>query len=510
MTPALNWKEIQALCELFSPEVEGLFVDRIVIPERPRYSAGYVKGEWAMRLTGRHSEGILLLSIRPRHVYIALRKNKGPKAAAKATHSPFDLAVSKHLKGSKLVRLEAVPRERTAILWFNTDSGKLGLILNLIPATPEAFLVDDSLRILARSRTIRKAEDQITHFVLPDGSRSPTDLSIRPELVKDAEAAFRYAEADTEKEAFELRLMAAQKKIREMIKLASDRTRQSTVALTEARREPDWMRFGTLIKNSLHNLPEIVDGKRRVHDFEAEEDAEIPSDPKLTPQEQTEKFFSMARRKARRMTEAKGRAEQFSETLARLERLVETPPPVGDWSALEKLEHAAQITLARPGGGTGLGSRSGAALSTGGNISGFGGKTSGPGGKNVGWLGKSFTSNDGLAIWVGRSKDENLELTFKHTRGNDIWMHVRGRPGAHTVVPMQPGKSAPLETLLDAAHLTLFYSGGEKWGTTEVDYTYKKYVKRIKDSSEASYTNNKTLMIQSDPVRMKRLLGSSE
>ncbi len=125
------------------------------------------------------------------------------------------------------------------------------------------------------------------------------------------------------------------------------------------------------------------------------------------------------------------------------------------------------------------------------------------------WLGKSFHSKDGWTILVGRNKNENLELTFKHARGNDLWMHVRGRPGAHVVVPVQPGKSVPLETLLDAAHLTLYYSGGQKWGKTEVDYTFKKHVKRIKDSTEASYTHNKTLIIEPDKSRLERLLAQS-
>jgi predicted ribosome quality control (RQC) complex YloA/Tae2 family protein len=76
------------------------------------------------------------------------------------------------------------------------------------------------------------------------------------------------------------------------------------------------------------------------------------------------------------------------------------------------------------------------------------------------------------------------------------------------VIPVPTGKSVPLETLLDAAVLTVYFSGGEKWGKTEVDYTFKKYVKRIKDSSEASYTNNKTLLIKPDAERRKRLLAT--
>jgi predicted ribosome quality control (RQC) complex YloA/Tae2 family protein len=124
-----------------------------------------------------------------------------------------------------------------------------------------------------------------------------------------------------------------------------------------------------------------------------------------------------------------------------------------------------------------------------------------------GWLGKRFESREGLMILVGKSRDENLELTFKHARGNDLWLHVRGRPGAHVVIPLTSGRSASLETLLDAAALAIHYSGGANWGKTEVDYTFKKYVKRIRDSTEASYTNNKTLVVEPQPERLKRLLG---
>jgi predicted ribosome quality control (RQC) complex YloA/Tae2 family protein len=121
------------------------------------------------------------------------------------------------------------------------------------------------------------------------------------------------------------------------------------------------------------------------------------------------------------------------------------------------------------------------------------------------WTGKTYFSKEGLPILVGRSKEENLELTFKIARGNDLWMHVRGRPGAHLVIPLPSGKSASLETLLDAAQLVILHSGGKNWGKTEVDYTFKKYVKRIKDSSEASYVQNKTLLVAPDPKRLERL-----
>src|SRR3954471_3601348 len=109
----LNWRELELLFAELRPEIEGYFVDRIIVPERTEFPGGYLKGEWAIRMTSRKNERVLLMSIRPRHPYIALCDGKGPRAAASATRSPFDQAVAKHRRGPRLARAEAIPRERT-------------------------------------------------------------------------------------------------------------------------------------------------------------------------------------------------------------------------------------------------------------------------------------------------------------------------------------------------------------------------------------------------------------
>ncbi len=514
MIPQLNWLELSTLVDRLRPEVEGCFVDRIIIPERPRFSEGYLKGEWLIRLTGRRQDSFLVLSIFPRRAYLAWSSGKGPKASPAATRSPFDLNVSKNLKGSKLLKLEAIPKERVAILWFSqaTDSSQiLGLILSLIPAAPEAFLVEApqavlqnprdphlSWRILARSRTIRDADKQLTVYTPPDGLKAPAQPSVRTENFVQPDTFFKTLEREIAIEAFESRSRQVTKTVRESIKQTQERIRQSEVTLREAQNEEDWQKKGDLLKSALSNpLPDrsidsATHSQYAALDYVTGETLLIPRDPKLTLQQQIEKYYQNARRKQKRISEARGRLERFRESLQFFSEIFESIPKHGPtplteqhWLTLEKIEKRAGIQ----------------------NVSApTGAKTTK---KTAQWLGKSFTSRDGLTIWIGRSKDENLELTFKHARGKDLWLHVRGRPGAHAVIPIQPGKSAPLDTLLDAAHLVIFYSGGESWGKTEVDYTFKKYVKRIKDSTEASYTNNKTLIIQPDANRIKRLLGST-
>ncbi len=511
MIPQLNWLEIAALIDRIRPEVEGVFVDRVIVPEREKFPSGYLKGEWLIRLTGRRQDAFLLVSIFPRRSYLAWSPGKGPKASPAATRSPFDLNLSKHLKGSKLLKLEALPRERVAILWFSQadrSSEVLGLVLSLIPSAPEAFLVlapspaiteSSQWHILARSRTIRDESKQIAFYTPPTGFNAPEQPVVRTELFSRPDSFYQFLERELKSEAFEQRNRIAAKSLKESIQHAQDRMRQSQVTLKEAQHEEDWQKKGDLLKSALSDPSRVENSSiaetqrnsaYRVLDYVTGLEVSVPRDPKLTLQQQVEKYYQNARRKQKRISEARGRIERFQESLDFFSELLSTlpkstPSPVTekDWQSLEKIEKKAglQISPSIPGVKSAK--------------------------KSAQWLGKSFLSKDGLAIFIGRNKDENLELTFKHARGNDLWLHVRGRPGAHGVIPIQPGKSASLDTLIDAALLVIFYSGGENWGKTEVDYTFKKYVKRIKDSTEASYNHNKTLIIEPDQARLKRLLG---
>lgn len=481
--PNLNWKEIEVLAREIAPELEGLFVDRIIVPGRPRFPQGYLKGEWIIRFTGRKQERALLISTRPRHPYFALYPDKGPQTAQAATRSPFDLALSKYLKEVKLLKLWTLPKERVLVLDFERQ---LRLALFLVPSSPEALLVhassDPAWSVIARSRTIRDNPEMAAKFVVPDGSRAPSDLSIRDEL---GEGLLRPLESWLSEEAFALRLQALEKQIREGRKLAQERIRQSEVAQKEALGESDWNRYGNLLKGAIGTIPDAAAREYDVTDYESGEKVKIPGDLKLNLKGQIEKYYQNARRKQRRQSEAENRISLFNENLAKLnsaeKKLEKLKTGTPDWKSLEAIEREIGVS---PSSEKEPSKK-----------------------KGSGWLGRNFESRDKMAIWVGRNKDENLELTFKHARGNDLWMHVRGRPGAHVVIPLTSGKSAPLETLLDAANLAIYYSGGENWGKTEVDYTFKKYVKRIKDSTEASYTGNKTLIVEPDKARLKRLLG---
>lgn len=88
-------------------------------------------------------------------------------------------------------------------------------------------------------------------------------------------------------------------------------------------------------------------------------------------------------------------------------------------------------------------------------------------------------SPDGWIIYAGRSAAQNEQVTFELGRPDDIWLHVRGRPGGHVIIRMQ-GTTAPPATLERAAQLAAFYSSGRNDGAVEVDLAHRKHVRKIR------------------------------
>ncbi|KAL7569882.1 hypothetical protein ACA910_008549 [Epithemia clementina (nom. ined.)] len=72
---------------------------------------------------------------------------------------------------------------------------------------------------------------------------------------------------------------------------------------------------------------------------------------------------------------------------------------------------------------------------------------------------RKLKSPGGCIVLVGRNRRGNEHLTFSVARGDDIWMHARGCPGAHVLIQQRRG-SAPVtdECIQYAADLAVFYS----------------------------------------------------
>ncbi|MDR0553232.1 MAG: NFACT family protein [Treponema sp.] len=120
--------------------------------------------------------------------------------------------------------------------------------------------------------------------------------------------------------------------------------------------------------------------------------------------------------------------------------------------------------------------------------------------------GLSFRRKDWLLI-VGRDAGENDELLRRHVKGNDLWLHARDYAGSYVFIKQRPGKSVPLDILLDGGNLALFYSKGRGNGEGNLFYTPVKYLRRAKGGPPGLVlpTHEKNLRVRLDPARLREL-----
>lgn len=120
--------------------------------------------------------------------------------------------------------------------------------------------------------------------------------------------------------------------------------------------------------------------------------------------------------------------------------------------------------------------------------------------------GLDYTVN-GWLIYVGRDANENDELLRHYVKGDDLWLHTRDFPGGYVFVKARKGKTVPLDILLDAGNLAVYYSKARKNTKVDLYYTHVKYLRRAKNGPKGLVlpTQEKNLCITPDKERLSRL-----
>ena len=468
--PLLSFLELQRLSKLLDPALSGAQVDRIFIPECPEHPQGFFKNEIVFEF--RHSQ--LLVSLRSQACGIAYLSKKGMRPAKSATRSAFDLSLGKTVEGLRILSIQAVPGDRMLEIKFPGFS----LFLNLLPAIPEGVLVDESGKVVTSSKP------RVEFSIPPAREMTPEIMAKVPnreELVSTLEHFSSLWMGARTIEAVALRKQKLVSHLDQQYQAIKRKVKSLELQTEQAKRDPDWMYFGSLLQTHMYSKPVLKNKHYSLMDYEKDEEILVPGDEKLTLKQQLEKYFHQAKRNKTRLEEGTRRVDALQEKMVLLEKnlgILRSPDGVSMPEIL-KIEQSTYLSPTAPDRETSK--------------------------KLASYAGKTYRSKEGFTILSGRSKEENLELTFKVAKGNDLWLHVKGRPGSHTIILLPPKKTASLDTLLDAANLCLLHSGGKEWGKTEVDYTQRKHVKKIKNQTEVTYSGNKTLVVSVEPERIKRL-----
>ena len=115
-----------------------------------------------------------------------------------------------------------------------------------------------------------------------------------------------------------------------------------------------------------------------------------------------------------------------------------------------------------------------------------------------------YRSADGIDIYVGKNAAQNERLTGD-ARPGETWLHAKDMPGSHVIVKAEG--SIPDSTLSQAATLAAWYSKGQHSSMVPIDYTLKRYVKKIPGGATGmvTYTNQKTVYMTVTEADVKKI-----
>lgn len=109
-------------------------------------------------------------------------------------------------------------------------------------------------------------------------------------------------------------------------------------------------------------------------------------------------------------------------------------------------------------------------------------------------------------VYVGKDSKSNDLLTTKFAKQNDLWFHVRGASGSHTILrKKEKKKDFPKEAILEAASIAAFYSKAKHSKFVPVAYTEKKYVTKRKNLPSGTVFLQREKVVMVEPKLPNRI-----
>jgi hypothetical protein len=125
---------------------------------------------------------------------------------------------------------------------------------------------------------------------------------------------------------------------------------------------------------------------------------------------------------------------------------------------------------------------------------------------------RTFHARAGARILVGRGAAQNDVLTFQVARPHDLWLHAKGYPGAHVIVPLSKSQTCPGDVLADAAHLAAHFSDARDEAVVDVQYVARRHLRKPRGSPPGFVLveREKVIAVRVGPEVLRGLLESEE
>ncbi len=471
---SLNWKEIDLILSELS--LEESHIQKV---QQPDFHTLLL--ELYHPLPGRYT---LCISLSQRGCRINRLYSPMPKSTKKLQR--FMQLLRSHIIGGKITRAVQVHRDRIIQLTIRRGESICYLYARLWGGASNIILCDDEHRILdAYYRRPGKLEQSGEYFSPEDEPEAPPrdefSIRFRKEGItfnEQIDLEYRTTETEDLRDSLsaQVRSILDDKEAGLISRLSGLDTQQNQQNEERTRELAD------LLAANIHRI-RPGESTAAVEDFFHDNSpVEIPLDPRLPAGEQAEVYY-------RRYQKERRTREHREEDLANVQRQLADISEQRNHLLVQWEDREAHIASLRQ------------FLST----------ESGPTAETLKGErppGLQFRSGPFL-ILVGRTAKENDRLLRKFTKGNDYWLHARDYPGGYVFIKHIKGKTVPLETLLDAGHLALHFSKARRSGKGDLYYTQVKYLRRAKHGKLGTVipTQEKNIFVETDPDRIRRLLG---
>ncbi|MCM3123370.1 MULTISPECIES: NFACT RNA binding domain-containing protein [unclassified Mesobacillus] len=178
----------------------------------------------------------------------------------------------------------------------------------------------------------------------------------------------------------------------------------------------------------------------------------IPLDPRKTPSENAQKYFTKYQKAKNSVNIVKEQIQLAQEEVAYFESLlqqVEAASPKDIEEIREELIEGGYIRARQKKGNKNK--------------------------QNLKPVLEKYHSTDGTEILVGKNNKQNDYLTNKVAARDEIWLHTKDIPGSHVVIR---SKEPSEDVILEAAQIAAYFSKARNSSSVPVDFTRVRHVKK--------------------------------
>ena len=222
------------------------------------------------------------------------------------------------------------------------------------------------------------------------------------------------------------------------------------------------------------NLHTIKKGMKQaeVVNYYNEETLTITLDPRKTPIENSQKYYSRYQKAKTAVVKTHEQIEKTEEDIRYFELLMQQVQQAG-LSDIEEIREE----LAEQGYMKAQKSK----------------KKKKPQKPNV----EHYVSSTGIPISVGKNNKQNDYVTFKVASKSDTWLHTKDIPGSHVIIHSQEPDE---DTILEAASIAAYFSKARESASVPVDYTEVRQVKKPSGAKPGFviYFEQKTVYVTPD------------